>query len=106
MEMIDKWNYNKKIYAYENWINNFLEDIVESTDSTSKLRLNPSEMPALEFFLKEVWATEEQIKRLEKNMWVKIQKSLFDEVDWQKANDKVIGDKSTKSSKKSESTPR
>ena len=105
MEMIDKWNYNEKSYAYENWINNFLEDIVESTDSTSKLRLNPREMPALEFFLREVWATEEQIKTLEKNMWVKIQKSLFDEVDWQKANDKVIGDKSTKSSKKS-ATPR
>ena len=92
MEMVDKWNYNEKEYAYNNEINNFLEDIVESTDSnrTSKNRLNANDVPALEFILREAWATPEEIRALESNLWVVIQEPLFWEVDWQKANSKTI----------------
>jgi hypothetical protein len=53
MEMVDKWNYNESEYAYKNEVNNFLEDIVESSDVTKKKRLNPTEIPALDVILKE-----------------------------------------------------
>lgn len=90
MEMVDKWNYNESEYAYKNEVNNFLEDIVESSDVTRNKRLNSTAIPSLDFILREAWATEAEIRALEKNLWVVIQEPLFEEVDWQKTNSKTI----------------